>query len=181
MDAAFSRKLGLEVIDEVHWGTHLCFFYETTDDYIDIIAPYLQAGLENNESCVWVIPENIEKEELLKIIKKMIPNIDRYIRKRQIEIFGHSEVYTRKGAFNGESVLNGWENKLDKALSAGFDGLRITGDTSWVGKDEWMAFADYEHKVNDLISNKKMLALCSYPLSKCGAREILDVDRKSVV
>jgi len=175
MNTTSSRKLGLEVLDEVRWGTHLCFFYETTDDYIDIIAPYIQKGLENNESCFWVLPENIEKEEAIKITKTTIPNIDRYMQKGQIEIVAHSEWYTEKEVFNGESVLNSWENKYDKALSLGFDGLRITGDTSWVEKNQWMAFQDYESKISGLMSNKTMLAICSYPLSKCGAREILDV------
>ena len=81
-----SRKLGLEVIEEVPWGTHLCFFYDSINDYLDIIKPYFKTGLENNEFCLWIIPKELEKEKAFEILQTAIPNLDCYQRKRQIEI-----------------------------------------------------------------------------------------------
>ena len=44
-----NRKTGIDIMGAVPWGTHLCQFYQTKDDLIDILVPYFKAGLENNE------------------------------------------------------------------------------------------------------------------------------------
>jgi signal transduction histidine kinase len=170
-----SRDLGLEVINEVPWGTHLCIFYDSLNDYFDITKPYIKAGLENNEFCSWVIPKGLETEKAFEILQTAIPNIEFYQKKNQFEILSHSECYLNKGRFNGETVITNWKNKLDNARSAGFDGLRIEGDISWVGPNRWKTFMDYESKVENTIFNNNILAICSYPLDKIGAREIIDV------
>ncbi|MCJ7570431.1 MAG: MEDS domain-containing protein [Candidatus Thermoplasmatota archaeon] len=170
-----SRELGLDVINEVPWGTHLCFFYDFINDYFDVIKPYIKAGLENNEFCVWIIPKKLETEKALEILQTAIPNLDCYQQKRQIEILSYSECYLNKGRFNGDAVITNWGNKLDKALSAGFDGLRVEGDTSWIGTNRWRPFMDYESKIDNEMSNKNILVICSYPLNKIGAREIIDI------
>jgi len=170
-----SRILGLEVIKEVTWGTHLCFFYDSINDYFDIIKPYIKTGLENNEFCLWIIPKNLEKAKAFEILQTAIPNLDCYQRKKQIEILQYFEFYLIKGRFDGDAVITNWRNKLDKALSAGFDGLRGKGDLSWVGTNRWKSFIDYENEIGNVIFNKKILAFCSYPLKKIGAREIINV------
>jgi hypothetical protein len=56
------RKFGLEPVGEVPWGTHLCQFYQTKEDLIDILVPYFNAGLESNEFCTWFIVVNVVGE-----------------------------------------------------------------------------------------------------------------------
>ena len=170
-----SRKLGLEALPEVPWGTHLCFFYDSINDYFDIIKPYIKTGLENNEFCVWVIPKDLEKEKAFEILQTAIPNLDCYQRKKQIEILQYSECYLNKGRFDGNAVITNLGNKLDKALSAGFDGLRAEGDLSWVGTNRWRPVKDYESEIENVSFNKKILVICSYPLKTIGAREIIDI------
>jgi len=53
--------------------------------------------------------------------------------------------------------------------------LRLSGNTFWLEKQDWVKFADYEAVVNSVIGKYKMLAICTYCLDKCGASEILDV------
>ncbi len=33
------RKTGIDIIDDVSWGTHLCQIYRTKEDLIDILVP----------------------------------------------------------------------------------------------------------------------------------------------
>ncbi len=49
---AETRKTAIGAVDNVPWGTHLCQFYRTKEDLIDVLAPYFKAGLENNEFCI---------------------------------------------------------------------------------------------------------------------------------
>jgi two-component system, sensor histidine kinase PdtaS len=52
------RKTGLGVIGDMAWGTHFCYFYETKNDLLHTLIPYFKAGLENNESCLWIISQS---------------------------------------------------------------------------------------------------------------------------
>ena len=40
---------GLKAVGEVPWGTHFSIFYETKQDLLDVLVPYFNTGLRNNE------------------------------------------------------------------------------------------------------------------------------------
>lgn len=170
-----NRETGIKIIGAVPWGTHLCQFYQTKNDLIDILVPYFKAGLENNEFCMWIASEPLKVEEAKNSLKKAVRNLDTYIKKGQIEIFDSSQWYTKSGRFNADEALAGWLKKEKQAIKKGFDGLRLTGNTFWLEKKDWKDFAEYEDTINNIIGNYKMIALCSYSLDQCSIVEILDV------
>jgi len=169
------RKTGMDLIGNVSWGTHLCQFYQTPEDLIDILVPYFKAGLENNEFCMWITAEPLTATKAEASLKKVVRNLDDSIEKGQIEILDYSQWYTKSGKFDADETLGGWIEKKKQALERGFDGLRLTGNSFWLEDKDWRDFTKYEKMVNDVIGNYKMLAVCSYSLDKCGASEILDV------
>ncbi|AKB47299.1 sensory transduction histidine kinase [Methanosarcina sp. Kolksee] len=169
------RKSGIEIIGEVPWGTHFCQFYQTKQDLIDILVPYFKAGLENNEFCMWVTSEPLDVEEAKGALRKSIPEIDVYLEKGQIEIIPYTYWYVKEGIFDSQKVLNGWIEKLNRALANGYDGLRLSGNTFWLEKKDWNNFVDYEEEIDSIIGNYSMIALCTYCLERCSATEIIDV------
>jgi len=169
------RKTGIDIIGDVPWGTHFCQFYQTNEDLIDILAPYFKTGLENNEFCMWVTSERFTVQEVKKAMRKDVPNFDQYLKKGQIEIVPHTEWYLKDGVFNLKRVLNAWVDKLNQAVAKGYDGIRVTGNTAWLEKRDWKNFVDYEKTVNDVIAKYQMMAVCAYPLDKCGASEVIDI------
>lgn len=170
------RHAGIDILGDVPWGTHFCLFYHTKQDLIDILVPYFKEGLKNNEFCMWVTSEPLNAQDAKKSLKRVVRNIDSYIEKAQIEILDYSNWYIKTGAFEADSVLQGWVQKHDQAIKNGFDGLRLTGNTLWLEKKDWRKFIEYEAVVNSVIGKYKMLAVCTYSLDKCGASEILDVE-----
>ncbi len=96
--------------------------------------------------------------------------------------------------FSPERVLQSWLDKEKQARLLGFDGLRVSGDTSWLGvlfQDEkpifwnheiWSSLASYENRVGQLMQTGSspldprlhMLALCSYDLEQCSPAEIIE-------
>ncbi len=169
------RKLGIEVINDAPWGTHFCLFYRTRKDLIDILVPYFQAGLESNEFCMWVTSEPLVVDDAKRSLKRAVKNLDDYIERGQIEILGYNQWYTKSGKFEPEKVMKGGIQKEKQALKRGFDGLRLTGNTSWLEKKDMKKFIDYEATVDDLIGQYKIIALCAYSLDKCNEFEIIDV------
>jgi len=173
-----NRKTGIDAVGAVPWGTHLCCFYDTKQDLIDILVPYFKAGLENNESCIWVTSKTPDVKEAEKAMRKAVPDFAQYLERGQIEIIPHTDWYLKDGVFNQQRVLSAWIDKLNRALATGYDGMRVTGNTSWLEKRDWEKFTDYEEEVNNVIGKYRMLAICTYSLGSCGASEILDVASK---
>lgn len=169
------RDSGINFIGKIPWGTHFCQFYQAKDDLIDILVPYFKAGLENDEFCMWITSEPLTEQQIIKSVKKSVLDIDKYLKKGQLEILPYSQWYLKDGFFNPQRVLDGWVEKLNNALTKGFQGLRLTGNTLWLEQTHWRDFADYELMINSIIGNYRMIAICTYSIDKCGANEILDV------
>jgi K+-sensing histidine kinase KdpD len=172
------RASAIEVMGEVPWGTHACQFYETAEDLTDILVPYFKAGLENHELCMWVTSEPLGVEDAKASLKKVVGDLDYYIKKGQIEILDYREWYTKSGRFDPDTALQAWLEKEESALQQGFEGLRVAEDTSWLGGEERMPFATYEQEMGNVIRNYRMIAICTYSLEKCGTSEAAEVARR---
>ncbi|MBI5622560.1 MAG: MEDS domain-containing protein [Elusimicrobia bacterium] len=170
------RDSGIPLVGELPWGSHFCQFYRTQKDLLDVVVPYLRAGLENNEFCVWVTSDFLTKADALKALKKNVPAFRERLEKRQIEVFPYTDWYLKGGSFDLQRTLDMWMEKHTEALSRGFSGMRVTGNPYWIdNKKDWDDFACYEAKINEVIGGTKLLVLCTYSMDKCGVGEILDV------
>jgi signal transduction histidine kinase len=157
------------------WGTHFCVFYDTTADLLETLVPYCSAGLQSNEFCMWVVAPPLTVEDARRALARAVPDFEQYERAGSIEIVGARDWYLQDGEFDLERVIGGWNEKLARALASGYAGVRVTGDTVWLEKNNWKDFCEYEQSLNGSMANQRMSALCTYPLGACGADEVLDV------
>ncbi len=156
-----SRNSGISVLGEIGWGTHICHFYQTKDDLLEVLIPYFKAGLENNEYCIWVTSE-FPKEEAQKLIKKRLTH--------NIEVISYEEWYNTDDT---QQLIDSWAEKLNQSLAEGYDGLRVTGDAARL--DNLKNFINYEEEIHRTIDDKVMIALCSYPFDRLKTSEIADL------
>ncbi|MGB4504822.1 MAG: MEDS domain-containing protein, partial [Syntrophaceticus sp.] len=169
------RKSGLDIIGDVPWGTHFCNFYETKQDLLDILMPFLRAGLENNEFCLWIVSDPLGEQEARDAVRNAILHSDSYFEKGQIEIVSYNNWYCRNGELYTENLFDDCVQIMKNALSRGFDGLRATGSMSWLEKKQWGMFLEYERLFNEMVDQVQMILLCSYVLSRCSAYDVIDV------
>lgn len=171
------RKTGISVVGDVPWGTHFCHFYETKQDLLDTLVPYFKAGLESKEYCLWVVSnsEIITVEEAKAGLEQAVPDLDRHLSEESIEIINGLDWYLEENVFNLERVMGAWDAKLKRALALGYDGMRVSGDTFWLAETDWKDFFAYEKQLNESITDQPMTVLCTYPLAKSRAAEVLDV------
>jgi C4-dicarboxylate-specific signal transduction histidine kinase len=171
------RKTGIGVVGDVPWGTHFLMFYETKEDLLDTLVPYFKAGLETGELCLWGVSEPLTEKQASNALRKAIPEFDRYLANGSIELFGGRRFYVSGDDLDLQRAIRTWAEKIDSALTQGYAGLRVSASTAWLERKDWKAFSDYEHEVNNSISRWRMTALCTYPLERSTAAEILDVTR----
>jgi len=171
------RKSGIDVVGDMPWGTHICLFYETKADLLATLVSYCKAGLESQEFCLWVVAEPVREDEARHALKQVVPDLDRHLADQSIDIVSAGDWYLQGGTFDLKRVMSGWHERLALALARGYVGVRVTGDTAWLEKNDWKDFCEYEETLNNSIANQRLAVLCTYPLAACGAAEILDVAR----
>lgn len=170
-----NRCSGIYITGDVQWGVHLCQFYQTKEDLMDILVPYFKAGLENNEFCLWITPQSPYIEEAKEALRNSFPCIDVYLEKGQIEIIPCTHWLSEMDIFDQERLLYGCLDKLNEALAKGYDGLRLTINISWMDKGTWNDFVKLEDILDNVMENCPIIALCTYFLDRCGVIDIIDI------
>jgi len=169
------RNTGIEPVGEMPWGTHFCHFYETKDDLLETLLSFFKVGLEAGEFCAWVVSEPLTEEEVWQALDRAVPGLGRYVADQSIEVLKARDVYLAGGEINLHRIISNWSAKLERALSRGYQGIRVSGNTAWLEQKQWRDFMEYETELNRGIGDQPMLVLCTYPLTTCGATEFLDV------
>lgn len=169
------RATGLDVLRVVPWGTHICHFYDTEQDLLDILVPYFHAGLCQHEYCMWIVSDPLDRDKAKAALAKSLNNLDQYLNSGQLEIIDVPTWYAAKGHFDPQRVLAGWLDKLVLARQRGFEGLRLSANALWLDKHQWQDFLEYESLIDDFISSRTILAICSYGLQECNASMLLEV------
>jgi PAS domain S-box-containing protein len=170
------RPTGIDVIGSVPWGTHFCHFYETKKDLLAILVSYFQAGLENNEYCLWVTAPHITVHEALTALKNGVPDFDRHVQEGRMEILNYTDWYHRNEKIDLKNAVPAVLDRLRIAEQLNCAGLRANGDETWINRKDWKKFIAYERKLTPFIVQKPVLILCTYPLGDCvAAGDILDI------
>jgi signal transduction histidine kinase len=169
------RKTGLEVLGDRPWGSHFCVFYETDEDLIEMLVPYFNAGIENNELCFWVLSDSLTEEAAWRALSREIPETDRPLIRRSIEFMRSEDCYLKQGVFDLNRVTEDWGERLKRALATGYDGIRVSGYAGWPQTREWPNFWKYEGSLNESILDQQMIVLCTYSLLGSSGFDILDV------
>jgi len=167
------RKSGIDIIGDVPWGTHICQLYQTKEDLTDILVPYFKAGLENNEFCLWITSKPLEVEDAIAALRRIVPDLNIYLAKGQIEIISYNDWFFTGDAFDSEKVSNGCAEKLTYASQSGYEGVRLCGNNSWLDKANWDSFIKFKEQMDNVIGNCQMVALCTYSLDNHDVDEII--------
>ncbi len=158
---------------DVPWGTHSCQFYRYKKDLTETLAPYMKAGLDNNELCVLITANPLDTKKAGAATA--LPGLRTAVRDGRLKIIPHEEWYLDNGSFNPSKACGRWKELHRAAVSKGFDGVRAAGIMSWLERKDWKAFADYEKDLFLSLGGLKMICVCAYPLARLAAAEVIEV------
>lgn len=169
------EKPDIAFICHLPWGTHFCHFCKSKEDLLDILIPYFKTGLENNEFCLWVIPDPLDEEEARKALRQAIPNAERRMTRGDIEIIFYPKPYYNNAPSASRRTLDVLQEKLTTALANGYSGMRTNNPVGWLTKQEETDFAEYEKELNTVIANQPLIMLCTYPFRPQSTTAVFDL------
>ena len=97
---------------DLSWGTHLCQFYHQHDDLVESVVPYLAAGLDQNEACLWILDEIMDIGKARELLAQRIRGYDKFARRGQIRVVSAQEWYFDPG-FNGKKLIAKMEKVVE--------------------------------------------------------------------
>ena len=150
------RKTGISVVGDRAWGIHLCLFYETKDDLLEMVLPYFKAGFESGEYCVWLTPDIMTQEEARKELSEILSSLGRDPDDRSFEIQSGRDLYLADGRFDRERVRVVWNEKLAHALAEGYEGLRSSAMRS-----------GWTRAFGETFTNTKWSSIGRWPADRC--------------
>jgi hypothetical protein len=177
MKSGHLTDCGIPSIGKIPWGSHFCQFYSKKKDLVDALLPYFQAGLRNNERCLWITSDPFRAAEAKTELQRVLPDLEERLRNQQIVIRDFEEWYPSTAPVDGSAGTDQWLREEKLSLDAGYAGLRVTGNASFLKQEDWQPFLHYERVVNRLFRSRKIIALCSYNIKNCSANHIFEVVR----
>lgn len=129
------RKAGFEFLKDFDWGIHICLLYQNKEEIKHIMVPYFLAGLENNEFCLWITSEVMNRTEVIETMKTEVPDFEQYLNCGQMEIVPYTELYFKKGKFDQQRVINDLFRKLVLVQENGYEITTITDNGSGINPE----------------------------------------------
>jgi signal transduction histidine kinase len=169
------RDLAIPAIGMAPWGTHFCEFFSTQQDLLETLVPYIRAGLEGNEACIWRACAPLDAEQAAEAMSREIDDFERRVADGQLMIMSTAGWYTTQERFEKDQVLSTVVPRVTTFLERGFSGMRVTGNMAWLEDRDWDEFMSYEEGLNQVMSGRNIIGLCTYSLDKCNADHLLDV------
>ncbi len=168
------RRSGLEPLGDVPWGSHFCLFYENERDLLEIAIPFIRAGLEDGEYCMWLESE-LGHDAVREALRGAIPEFDQFAAAGQIEILSSERWHLIGEQFDADRIIAKWHETLAAALARGFIGLRAHCNKAWLNRELWDQFHAYEAGIDRTFEGERVLGLCTYPLLGSLGADVLEI------
>ncbi|MBC7219071.1 MAG: PAS domain S-box protein [Hadesarchaea archaeon] len=170
-----STELSKE-LEKTSAGEHICCIYRNKKERNAAVVSFLLAGLKNNEKCLYVMDESTEAE-ILRALQRAGVNVDEHLGSKQLEFLRVEEAYLRDGYFDPERTVALVKQAEAAALAAGYRGLRGIAEASWSlrklpGSEKQL---EYEARLNELLPQSRISAMCLYSERKFPPKTLLDV------
>jgi PAS domain S-box-containing protein/putative nucleotidyltransferase with HDIG domain len=162
---------------DIRQGTHLCQFYKTRKELLDVLVPFFKAGIESQEFCLWITSDPLGRIAARRAMKDAVPDFDALVARGQVKLLEHGDWYSRNGTFDAKKSARAFITEINQAMDSGYLGVRLATNLGWLEKKDWGRFTDFEEGADGFVSGRPMRVICSYPLEKCGAVEVLDIVR----
>jgi chemotaxis family two-component system sensor kinase Cph1 len=159
----------VRIIDQLELGDHAALFYQTKEEQLDIVIPFIAIGLERNERCVYIVEDNTTSDICRKLQEFGVDVVEAR-EKGALKVVTKHETYLRHGVFQPDKMIGELCDAVDEAVDSGFAGLRATGELSWA-LDLPSALAQmvaYEEALEEHFYSK-FAALCQYDESRYPA------------
>lgn len=169
------RESGLEGVGSVPWGIHLCHFYRTAAEMTEAAPPFLKAGLEQGDGCLWAVSAPLEVNRAKAALAGMVADIDGYLASGQLEIIDFTGWFQTATEANAATAVAGLIERYDRVSTRGFSGFRLVGNVPVLTPEAWRGMSAREALLDAATRGRRMMVVCSYSLDGLPSADFASV------
>jgi KaiC/GvpD/RAD55 family RecA-like ATPase len=163
-------------IERLQVHDHVCLIYETQEEQLAAVVPYIKVGLERGEKCIYILDDNT-RDWIVEALRSGGIDVDPALNSGALTPLNKQETYLKHGIFDPDQTIEHFREATSRAKQEGYSALRVTGEMTWVlggelGADRLM---EYVSDLNYFFSDNEVIALCQYNRRRFGPEEIMGV------
>lgn len=163
-------------VESLSVNDHICIFYETEEELLQSLIPFIQLGLSKNDACAYIVNSN-SLDRLQKIFREKFENFDELVDNGRMTLFTEHDTYIKDGIFEPDSWLDFALDYTKQVTEGEFNVLRFIGEMSWAlgevpGKER---LVEYESKINQAVSEVDVISMCQYNTTAFTEDQILEI------
>lgn len=165
-------------MDGLQPGDHICLIYETVEEQLGAVVPFMLRGLERGDRCLYIVDDRTA-EEVTAALRGAGVAVTAALESGDLEIVTKRESYLRDGHFDPDAMLLFLGEVVERAVDAGHPALRGTGEMTWAlaGDEGTDRLVEYEARLNDFTEEREAILVCQYNRRRFPASTIRDVLR----
>ncbi|MDH5018799.1 MEDS domain-containing protein [Halobacterium rubrum] len=142
---------------------HFTHVYSSRREQFETVVPYLQAGLEAGDKCVYVASQNTRRE-VLDALEDGGIDVETALAAGDLAVYDSHEVFPEGRDVTAAELLDILQAAVEDALADGYDRVRSTGEMSWLRDHDLdaAAAAAFEDHLNDIAPDYPWVILCQY-------------------
>jgi PAS domain S-box-containing protein len=179
VDARANYSRLAEVVSGLGLHEHLCIIYDTPEEQFAAALPYLRAGLERGEKCIYIVDENTAAA-VLDALRKGGTDVDRHLRSGALTIANKDETYLQQGRFDPDWMISFMSQTAAAAGAAKFSGWRtLLAEMTWAleASNGTARLIEYESKLNHFFRDHDARGICQYNRTRFSPELLLGVIR----
>jgi PAS domain S-box-containing protein len=167
------HEMGSESASHDH--THLALIYETQAELFASAVPFLQAGLERGEQCLYIADETTNAA-IVKAMETAGIDVETAREADDLSLSSPAETYFNDGEFDPTKMIGLLEEQTREAQE-GYEQLRVAGEMLAPLADDNSIenLLDYEAALTEFFATRDSLAMCMYDRERFPAAVLDDV------
>lgn len=157
-------------------GTHICYLFNDEEERKCFLPAFVSSGMEERESVDYLadVPTPDLLERAIEALGIPEPSLEQ---REQLIVATAMETYCPGGRFSPDMMLDRLRDMYVLHHAAGFPGARMSGEMTWAlrgipGSDR---LVEYEARINDLVKDVPITALCQYDTRAFDGATIFEI------
>jgi hypothetical protein len=156
-------------------GTHMCLIYSNEEDRRNVISKFIGAGISNEDKVAYFADE-MSPEDFILWLKDAGIDVPSGNEHNNLTVATTLETYCPGSKFDPDQMLDTLKNFYLTAKKENFSSCRVSGEMAWAlrGMPGSERLMEYESKVNSILEQYPVTAICQYDANRFDGATILE-------
>ena len=176
MRVGHDKHLPLKSAAGMRSHDHACLIYDSDEERLNFIVPYLLAGLRRKECCAYVVDSG-RLDQLASTLSARDERLGEAISRGTLRLASSQDICLEDQIISLEKLFRNFQIFYDQAINEGFTALRVAGEVSFASfrNADPNLLGDYVRSLSDFFGKHNALGVCQYSRRDFPPENLLQV------